>query len=163
MRDGAAAPQRATPAALRPVPSRRPPTTPAHALPLATANRDPGTVPSLPSPLRYMDVVLVVLAAPLLLLMGVSPSGYAIGAGAWIVLRVVGVAVESAAGASVQPQREFGLRMAYLLGRLFLLALAVILARNGDGRDAGLTALVVIVFAFTVELGLSAATRPRRS
>jgi hypothetical protein len=130
---------------------------------LATANRDPRTVPSLPGSLRYADIVLLVVAAPILLLMGVSAGGYAIGAGAWIALRAVGVAVEHAAGASAQPQREISLRMAYLLGRLFLLALAVIVARNGSGRDAGITALAVIVFAFTVELALSAATRPRRS
>ena len=130
---------------------------------LATANRDPRTMPSLPSPLRYADVVLIVVAAPILLLIGVSAAGYAIGAGAWIVLRLLGVAMENAAASSAQPQREISLRMAYLLGRLFLLALAVIVARNAGGRDAGLTALAIIVFAFTVELALSAATRPRRS
>jgi hypothetical protein len=130
---------------------------------LATANRDPRTVPSLPSSLRYADVVLIVVAAPILLLMGVSAAGYAIGAGAWIVLRAVGTAMESVASSSTQPQREISLRLAYLLGRLFLLALAVIVARNGDGRDAGITALAIIVFAFTIELALSAATRPRRA
>jgi hypothetical protein len=129
---------------------------------LATANRDPRTMPTLPSPLRYADVVLIVLAAPLVLLMGVPASGYAIAAGAWIVLRGLGAGVESLAAGSSQPQREIGLRMGYLLGRLFLLALTVILVRKGDGRDAGLTALCVIVFAFTVELVLSAAYRPRK-
>ena len=42
--------------------------------------------------------------------------------------------------------------MGYMLGRLFLLALAVILVRKSDGQDAGLTALAVIVVAFTVQL-----------
>ena len=41
-----------------------------------------------------------------------------------------------------------------------LLAIAVILVRNGSGRDAGLTALIVIVFAFTTQLVLSFLTRP---
>ena len=44
--------------------------------------------------LRYFDVVLLVLAAPIMLLIGVPAGGYLIGAGAWIVLRAVGVGVE---------------------------------------------------------------------
>ena len=50
-----------------------------------------------------------------------------------------------------------------MLARLFLLAVAVILVRKGSGKDAGLTALVVVVFAFTVQLSVSAINRPRRS
>jgi hypothetical protein len=37
----------------------------------------------------------------------------------------------------------------------------VILVRQREGRDDGLTALVVVVFAFTMQLILSIATRPR--
>ena len=50
-----------------------------------------------------------------------------------------------------------------MLGRLFGLALAVILARNAGTRDDGLTALVVIVFAYTSYMALSAVTRPRKA
>jgi hypothetical protein len=111
---------------------------------------------------EYLDVILVVLAAPIVLLMGASWKGYAIGAGAWLVLRAVGVAVERAAGATGDARRQISLRMAYMLGRLFLLALAVILARRSGGQDAGLTALVVVVVAFTVQLATSAVSRPSR-
>jgi hypothetical protein len=111
--------------------------------------------------LAYLDVVVLVVAAPIMLLIGVSAVGYLVGAGAWIVLRVVGVAVERLIAASDDPRREVTLRLAYLMGRLFLLAIAVILVRNGSGRDAGLTALVVIVFAFTTQLVLSFLTRAR--
>jgi hypothetical protein len=50
-----------------------------------------------------------------------------------------------------------------MLGRLFLLALAIVLARNSGGRNDGLAALVVIVVAFTVQLAVSALNRPRGS
>lgn len=113
--------------------------------------------------LRYIDVVLIIIAAPIMLLIGVSAAGYAVGAGAWIVLRAVGVAVERYAAAISPPNQEITLRLAYLLTRLFLLALAVILVRQGSGRDAGLTALLVIVFAFTAEFVVSVADRPRRA
>ncbi|HSC04467.1 MAG TPA: hypothetical protein VLC49_14150 [Solirubrobacteraceae bacterium] len=109
----------------------------------------------------YLDVVVLVVAAPIMLLIGVPAVGYLVGAGAWIALRAVGIAVERAAAAAGDPRREASLRLAYLLGRLFLLAIAVILVRNGAGRDDGLTALLVIVFAFTVQLVLSVLNRPR--
>lgn len=111
--------------------------------------------------LAYLDVVVLVVATPIMLLIGVPAVGYLVGAGAWIALRAVGVGVERIAAASDDPRREVTLRLAYLMGRLFLLAIAVILVRNGSGRDAGLTALVVIVFGFTTQLILSFLTRPR--
>ncbi len=113
------------------------------------------------SPLvTYLDVVIVVLAAPIMLLIGVPAAGYAIGAGAWIALRAVGVAVERAARAQ-ELRAQVSLRLGYMLGRLFLLALAIVLARSAGGRNDGLTALVVIVVAFTVQLAVSALNRPR--
>ena len=112
--------------------------------------------------LTYLDVVVLLVAAPIMLLIGVPAVGYLVGAGVWIALRAAGVAVERAAVAVGDPHRETSLRLAYLLSRLFLLAIAVILVRNASGRDAGLTTLVVIVFAFTMQLILSFLNRPRR-
>jgi hypothetical protein len=113
--------------------------------------------------LGYMDVVLIVLAAPIMLLIGVSASGYCIAGGAWIALRALGVAVERFAAATPEANRQIGVRMGYMLGRLFTLAIVVILVRKSDGQDAGLAALAVVVFAFTAQLVLSAFTRPRPS
>ncbi len=115
--------------------------------------------PSL-TPLTYLDVILVVVAAPIMLLIGVPALGYALGGGAWIVLRAVGVALERSLG-TAEPKTQISVRMGYMLGRLFLLALAVILARRADGQDGGLTALAVIVVAFTVQMATSALNRPR--
>jgi hypothetical protein len=115
-----------------------------------------------PAPvLAYLDVVVLAVATPIVLLIGVSPVGYLVGAGAWIVLRAAGVAVDRAAAAAHDPRREITLRLGYLLGRLFALAIAVILVRKDSGRDAGLTALLVIVFAFTLQLLLTFLIRPR--
>ena len=111
--------------------------------------------------LAYLDVVLVVVAAPIMLLIGVPAVGYLVGAGVWIALRAVGVVIDRVVPSLDDPRGEITLRLAYLIGRLFLLAIAVILVRNGAGRDDGLTSLVVIVFAFTTQLVLSFVTRPR--
>lgn len=114
------------------------------------------------TPLRYLDAVLVVVAAPILVLMGVPAVGYGVGAGAWLILRLAGVAIERYLRQPGDARREISLRLGYLIARIFLLALAVILVRRGAGRDAALTALLVIVFAFTVQLVVSFIERPRR-
>lgn len=116
-----------------------------------------------PALLRYFDVVLIVVAAPIMIAIGASAGGYAIGAGAWIALRAAGDVLERNRALHANPRAEVSVRLVYMLARLFLLAIAVIIARSQLGRDAGLTALVVIVVAFTVQLAVSAMTRPRES
>jgi hypothetical protein len=112
--------------------------------------------------LRYIDVVLIVVAAPIMLLIGVPAVGYVAGAGAWIVLRALGLGIERhSRRLGGDMSRELTLRVAFPICRIFLLALTVILVRRGDGRDAALAALAVIVFAFTIYLGISFAERPR--
>lgn len=111
--------------------------------------------------LRFFDVVLVVVAAPIMLLIGVPATGYLVGGGVWIALRAVGELVDRYAGSVGGQAGELTLRMSYLLGRLFTLAIAVILVRQDASRNDGLTALVVIVFAFTAQLALSFVNRPR--
>jgi hypothetical protein len=111
------------------------------------------------SVLSFFDVVVLVVAAPIMLLIGVPASGYLIGAGAWIALRAVGVAVDRVAGDATDLNRSIGLRLGFMMGRLFGLAIVVILVRKNDGQDAGLTCLAVVVFAFTMQLFTSALTR----
>ncbi len=110
--------------------------------------------------LRYFDVVLVVAAAPIMLLIGVSATGYGAGAGVWILLRAAGEVVERVA-VKAPPNQQISIRLGFLIGRLFALAITVILVRKASGQDAGLTALLVIVFAYTVSMFLSVVNRPR--
>jgi hypothetical protein len=110
--------------------------------------------------LAFFDVIALVVAAPIMLLIGVPASGYAIGAGAWIALRAAGLGIDRVIR-SADPQRQIGLRMAHMFARLFVLAIAVIVARNAGGRDAGITCLAVVVFGYTISMAISAATRPR--
>jgi hypothetical protein len=117
--------------------------------------------PAIPAILRYFDVAVLVIAAPILLAIGVPAAGYGVAAGAWIALRGVGVGVERVAGAARDQRSEVSLRLGYMLGRLFALAATVILVRQDVGRDDGLAALLVIVVAFTMQLAVSAMTRPR--
>jgi hypothetical protein len=117
-------------------------------------------VTSEPVLLRYLDVAVIALAAPIMLLIGVPAAGYGIAAGVWIALRALGVALERAV-ADHDPRAEVSLRLGYMLGRLFTLAIVIVVVRNDVGKNDGLTALVVIVAAFTLQLAVSAINRPR--
>src|SRR5947209_4491130 len=113
-------------------------------------------------PLRYIDVVLIVVAAPILLLIGVSVVGYAVAAGVWLALRVVEVGVNRYAGRLGDPKWQLIVRqLAFPLLRIFVLALTVILLRRESGKDAALTALLLIVIVFSIHLATSFANRPR--
>jgi hypothetical protein len=111
--------------------------------------------------LRYIDVVLIVVAAPILLLIGVPAVGYGAGAGAWIALRAVGIGVERYARSLGDMREAVTARIVYPIVRIFVLALTVIFVKRGAGKDDALAALAVIVFAFTIHLALSFAERPR--
>ena len=108
----------------------------------------------------YFDLIALAVAAPIMLLIGVPASGYAIGAGAWVLVRAAGVGIDRVIDRA-DAQTQIGLRMAHMFARLFVLAIAVIVARDAGGRDAGITCLAVVVFGYTISLAMSAATRPR--
>ena len=113
-------------------------------------------------PLRYIDVVLIAVAAPILLLIGVSAVGYGIAAGVWLALRVVEIGVNRYAAVLGDPKWQLIVKqLMFPLVRIFALALTVILIRRGDGKDAGLTALILLVLVFTIRFGMAFADRPR--
>ena len=109
---------------------------------------------------RYLDILLVLVAAPILLLIGVPAVGYGAGAGAWFALRVVEIGVNRYAASLGDSKRELMLRLVDMLARVFLLAIAVILVRQSAGKDDALTTLFVIVLAFTIHLVPSFADKP---
>jgi hypothetical protein len=125
----------------------------------AISERPAQPQPPLPV-LRYIDVVLVVLAAPVLLLIGVPALGYGVGAGAWIALRAIGAGVENLASRT-DAAREVTIRLLFGLARVAVLALAIILVRRDAGRSDGLTTLLVVLVTFTIQFVIGVVTRPR--
>ena len=76
-----------------------------------------------PALLRYFDVVLVVVAAPIMIAIGASAAGYAIGGGAWIALRAAGEVLERNQALHADARTDVSVRLVYMLLRLFLLAI----------------------------------------
>src|SRR4051794_40715910 len=70
-------------------------------------SQSPHPTPTAPAPslhmsdplvlFRWLDVILVVLAAPFVILTGLPVLGYVVGATAWILNRLIGVFVERTA------------------------------------------------------------------
>jgi hypothetical protein len=110
---------------------------------------------------RYFDVALVVLAAPIVLLLGAPAAGYPIGSAGWVLLRLFGAAVDRRASAVTHWSEQVALRLSYRSLRLVLLAAATLLALTAGGKQDGLTALAVIVVAFTLQRPASLRHGPR--
>lgn len=101
--------------------------------------------------LRNLDVVLLVLAVAPALLLGVPALGFLIGAGGWILQRVL---QHLDRGWVMRPGREprtvLGLNVAEAFGRIWLLAGAIIAAAVIGTRHDGLAAAVTIFCAYSV-------------
>jgi hypothetical protein len=105
--------------------------------------------------LRYLDVVLVVAALPLVILADLPLLGYAVGAAAWIAQRATGAVLERQARRTTDPRRLIGLNLAGSLGRAWLVGGAILAVGLAGEREDGLTAAVLVAVAFTVYFGVS--------
>lgn len=109
---------------------------------------------------RYLDVWLVLLAAPFVILLGAPLLGYAVGALAWIVQRVAAVLVERRAARAQDVKTALGLNMGSLLLRAWLIGLTILAVGLIAEREDGLTAGVTVLAAFTVYFATSLILRP---
>ena len=110
--------------------------------------------------LRYLDVAVVVLSAPFVILTGAPVLGYVVGAGAWIVTRVAGVMIERVARRSRDARAVAALNLTVLLGRVWVVGLSILAVGLAADREDGLMAALVALVAFTVYLATSLIIRP---
>jgi hypothetical protein len=109
---------------------------------------------------RYLDVIVVVLAAPFVLLTGAPLLGYVVGAAAWIVTRFAALAVERAARRARDARAVAALNVTVLLGRVWVVGLCILAVGLAADREDGLMAALVALVAFTVFLVTSLILRP---
>ncbi len=111
---------------------------------------------------RYADLVLLVLALPVFVLADWPMLGYAVAAGAWLLQRGILFLVDrrvAAALARGERRSAMGFTAVSSLGRVWFLALAVLLVGlAGEDRD-GLAAALLLVLLFTVQLGVAGLSR----
>ena len=110
--------------------------------------------------LRYLDVVLVVLAAPFVILTGLPVLGYVVGGVVWLVQRAIGVAVEDRIRARNDIRAVVGLGLAASLGRAWLVGLTILAVGLAGEREDGVMAAVLVLAAYTLYLVTSLILRP---
>jgi hypothetical protein len=112
---------------------------------------------------RYVDVVLILMIAPIALIIGAPVLGYAVGTVAWTAQRIAGAAIERRALASENPRTAIGVTLFSSLGRVWLLALTILAVGLAGEKKDGLTAALVVFAAFTIYFGMSLITRPAQA
>ena len=109
--------------------------------------------------LRWLDLVVLVIALPAFLIGGFPIAGYVVGGGAWVAQRVVQVLFARHAAASEEPRTIVGFTAASMIIRGWLVALSIFLVGLGD-NDAGLAAAILVISLFTVYFAMQFALRP---
>jgi hypothetical protein len=109
--------------------------------------------------LRYLDIVLLVLALPVFLAGELPMLGYAAGAVAWLLQRAIQIVLNRKAAATDDLRKVAGITVGSMIGRGWLVALTILAAGLGD-NDAGLAAAVLVIVLFTAYFTVSMILRP---
>jgi hypothetical protein len=112
--------------------------------------------------LRYLDVCLVLATAPFVLVAGMPLLGYLLGTCAWLLTRAGAALAHERALRSADAKVQAALHVAAMLGRVWLVALAVVVARYAGGKEDGVMAACLVLAAFTVYFTLSLTLRGGR-
>jgi uncharacterized membrane protein YkgB len=108
------------------------------------------------SPPKYVDLLLLAVALAVFLLGGLPLLGYAVGAGAWLVQRAIQMVAVKRSQAELKAgnrQKAMGIVAATTLGRVWLMATAVLLVGLAE-REAGLSAAILVLVLFTVSFAV---------
>ena len=111
------------------------------------------------APLRHLDVVLLVLAAPFVVLLELPVLGYAVGASVWILARILEAALERAAGRG-DVRRAIGVKVGSMVGRTWLIGIGILAVGLAAEREDGFTAALVCLAAYPVPLATTLILRP---
>jgi hypothetical protein len=109
--------------------------------------------------LRYLDIVILILALPVFLAADLPMLGYAAGAAAWLVQRAIQIVLTRKAAATKDPRTVAGIMAASMIGRGWLVALTIFAAGMQD-NEAGLSAAVLVIVLFTAYFTVSMIMRP---
>ena len=109
---------------------------------------------------RYLDIVVVLLAAPFVVLLGAPVLGYVVAAAAWIIQRIAALTIERRAERAGDVKTALGLNMASLVLRAWLIGLTILAVGLIADREDGLTAGITVHAAFTVYFATSLIIRP---
>jgi hypothetical protein len=111
------------------------------------------------APVRYLDVALIILAAPFVVLLGAPVLGYVVGVAVWIAQRILEAFLDHAAR-SGDVRRAVGIKVASMIGRVWLIGVGILAVGLAAEREDGFTAALVCLAAYTVHLATALILRP---
>lgn len=109
--------------------------------------------------LRLVDIVLVAVTAPVLALLGAPALGVLVGGGVWILQRVIELGLARYASSRDNYKATIGINLAGVMGRAWLVALAILAVGLAGEREDGLAAALLTLVAFTLYFANSLLTR----
>ena len=112
--------------------------------------------------LRYLDVIVAVVAAVVAIALGAPVLGCALGAGVLGAPTRASQAVDRrwAAGSAARRARRSAISLFERFGRIWLLAGAIVVAGLAGGRKDGLAAALIIFCAYTVRFVIRLVSGP---
>ncbi len=110
--------------------------------------------------LTYLDVVVVAIAAPVAIALGAPALGCALGAGGWIVQRIVHWLDRRWTAKMREPRAQLGVNLFEAFGRIWLLAGAIIVAGVAGHRADGLAAALMIFGAYSIAFAIRVMSGP---
>jgi hypothetical protein len=115
---------------------------------------------AMPAAIRWLDMILLVLALPVFLIADLPLAGYFAGAGAWIAQRAIQLLVQRRVSAAEDPRTIVGLTAGSMIARGWIAAGTVFAVGLIGGDKDGLAAAITILALFTVYLTVQLMTRP---
>ena len=104
---------------------------------------------------RWLDVALVLLAAPFVVVAGLPVLGYAVGAVVWTTQRIAAQVLDRRARSHEDVRTTVGLQVAGIIGRGWLVALTILAVGLAAEREDGAASAVVVLAAFSVSFGMT--------
>jgi hypothetical protein len=105
-------------------------------------------------------VLLVAVAAAPALALGAPVLGYFVGAGAWVLQRIIAQADRRLISKAAEARTQLAANLFEAFGRIWLLAGAIVIAGVAGGRADGLSAALTIFGAYSVALAIKVLSGP---
>ncbi len=108
---------------------------------------------------RNLDLIVVALALPVFIVLELPLLAWAVAGGVWVLQRGIQEALTRRAASHHNPKASVGMLGASILGRVWLVALAVLIAGVID-RDAGLPGVILAAVLFQTHFTATMIKRP---
>jgi hypothetical protein len=109
--------------------------------------------------LRYLDLVVLLLALPIFIAAGLPMLGWVGAAVGWTLQRAIQYGIESRARASDDPRTVAGLLTGSMIARGWIVAGSIFVVGLSE-REAGLAAAILSITLFTFYFTSQMLTRP---